>query len=337
MTVSQQTPKMTARIVTIIAILLAVLFLYLTLRDLNWVSFWNTLVTGQYQYLALTIPIASANYFIRSLRWGILVRSEKKISHPSIFWSNMVGYMGNAFLPARAGEVLRSVAISRNFGLSTSFVFATALTERIMDVVALILISSISLLSINIFPDSLSSALKFMTFAGLLGLFFVICSPWLEKYFLLILKHLPLPQNWIDKISNQLSLFLQGMRSLQNTRRLVSFLALTALIWFIDGCITMIGANIVSSSLSLPQSLVFLSALGLSSAVPSTPGYIGVYQFVAVLVLVPFGFTKSSALAFILISQIVGYIVVAFWGLLGLWLLKIQKIPLSDPSPLPKE
>ncbi len=60
-----------------------------------------------------------------------------------------------------------------------------------------------------------------------------------------------------------------------------------------------------------------LSALGLSSAIPSTPGYLGVFQFVMVTVLGPFGFTQSEAVAYSLISQGTGYLVVTFWGLIG--------------------
>ncbi len=71
--------------------------------------------------------------------------------------------------------------------------------------------------------------------------------------------------------------------------------------------------------LNLGQALILLAALGLSSAIPSTPGYVGVYQFVAVTILVPFGFLRSEALAYILISQVVGYLQYGFWGLLGLW------------------
>jgi hypothetical protein len=67
---------------------------------------------------------------------------------------------------------------------------------------------------------------------------------------------------------------------------------------------------------------VLLAALGLSSALPSTPGYVGVYQFVAVSVLTPFGFTQSQALVFILAYQAVNYAVICVWGLLGLWRLR---------------
>ena len=110
-----------------------------------------------------------------------------------------------------------------------------------------------------------------------------------------------------------------GMRSLHNTRKLVSFILLTAVIWLLDGLGNMLGVHIISQSLSLGQALILLAALGLSSAISSTPGYIGVYQFVAVSVLVPFGFSRPAALAYILISQGIGYLVVSFWGLIGLW------------------
>jgi uncharacterized membrane protein YbhN (UPF0104 family) len=69
----------------------------------------------------------------------------------------------------------------------------------------------------------------------------------------------------------------------------------------------------------LPQALLLLAALGLASAAPSTPGYVGIYQFVAVAVLQPFGFSQSEALAYVLVAQAAIYVVVLVWGVLGLW------------------
>jgi hypothetical protein len=61
-----------------------------------------------------------------------------------------------------------------------------------------------------------------------------------------------------------------------------------------------------------------VAGLGLGSALPSTPGYVGVYQFVAVSVLTPFGFSQSDAIAHILLYQAMTTAVFLFWGLLGL-------------------
>jgi uncharacterized membrane protein YbhN (UPF0104 family) len=102
-------------------------------------------------------------------------------------------------------------------------------------------------------------------------------------------------------------------------------LLFTAVIWLFDGWIVLIGALVIQQTLSLPQVLLLLAGLGLSSALPSSPGNLGVYQFVAISILVPFGFTQSEALAFALIAQISNYVVVSFWGLISLWRIKWKK------------
>ncbi|MHC1732040.1 MAG: lysylphosphatidylglycerol synthase domain-containing protein [Bacteroidales bacterium] len=70
-------------------------------------------------------------------------------------------------------------------------------------------------------------------------------------------------------------------------------------------------------TLSIPQAFILLAALGLSSAIPSTPGYVGVYQIVAVAVLVPLGFRQEDALVYILAYQAFNYILVGVWGGIG--------------------
>ena len=63
------------------------------------------------------------------------------------------------------------------------------------------------------------------------------------------------------------------------------------------------------------MAILLLTGLGLGSALPSTPGYVGIYQFVAVTVLGPMGIAKSQALAFILVVQAYGYIGTLLLGL----------------------
>jgi len=121
------------------------------------------------------------------------------------------------------------------------------------------------------------------------------------------------------KLDHFLQQFLSGLRSLYSFKRVIQFTGLTGLIWLMDAIGTVFLAYILKIPLLLQQAFVLLAALGLSSAIPSTPGYVGVYQFVAVTILAPFGISKADALAYILISQILGYLIIVFWGLLSLW------------------
>jgi uncharacterized membrane protein YbhN (UPF0104 family) len=71
-------------------------------------------------------------------------------------------------------------------------------------------------------------------------------------------------------------------------------------------------------SITLPIAFLLIAGLGLGSALPSTPGYVGIYQFVAVSILTPFGYSRTDAIAYILLVQAMSYVVLAFWGLIGL-------------------
>ncbi len=81
----------------------------------------------------------------------------------------------------------------------------------------------------------------------------------------------------------------------------------------------MIGAKALGLSMALPVAFLLVAGMGLGSALPSTPGYVGIYQFVAVSVLTPFGFTRTDAIAYILLMQALSYLMIGAWGALGFW------------------
>ena len=65
-----------------------------------------------------------------------------------------------------------------------------------------------------------------------------------------------------------------------------------------------------------------IASLSLAVIVPSSPGFIGVFQFVGQQALViPFGdkYSVSSALAITLIAHIVYYVLSTLLGMIGLW------------------
>jgi hypothetical protein len=104
---------------------------------------------------------------------------------------------------------------------------------------------------------------------------------------------------------------------------LSGFAGLTLLIWFLDAVGTILTGSALGLAIPLSVAFLLIAGLGLSSALPSTPGYIGIYQFVAVTVLTPFAFTRTDAIAYILVAQALGYVVIGFWG--GLSLLRYRQ------------
>jgi uncharacterized protein (TIRG00374 family) len=105
--------------------------------------------------------------------------------------------------------------------------------------------------------------------------------------------------------------------SFHDGSRLLGFAALTIPIWLIDAGATSLLAYSMAIPMSVSLALLLIVALSLSSALPSTPGYVGIYQFVAVMVLKPFGISPSAAIAFVLVTQAMSYAVTGFLGLLA--------------------
>jgi len=143
--------------------------------------------------------------------------------------------------------------------------------------------------------------------------------PRLDRFGNRILQRLPLPHALRAKLMVMLEHSLRGIRAFHDSRRLLGFLGLTMVIWCMDAAGAVIAAKALGLSMTLPVAFLLIAGMGLGSALPSTPGYVGIYQFVAVSVLTPFGFTRTDAIAYILMVQAFSYVVVACWGAVGFW------------------
>jgi uncharacterized protein (TIRG00374 family) len=309
----------------LIALALAAVLLYFAFRNVDWAELGATLAGARPQYLALSVGLLSCSTFLRGLRWRLLLAADRPIPPLLGFWGVSVGYLGNGFLPARAGELLRSALVARNTGLGVTYVIATALTERILDAVALVLILAAALATLEQVPDWLLAAARAGAVLGLGGLLGLLILPYFEGVVVAILSRLPLPPALRDRLATFVERFLLGLRAVRSPARASQFLGLTAAVWMIDATAMVICARGLDLTLGYRTAFLMLAALGLASAAPSTPGFVGIYQFVAVTILPLFGFSEARALALILAVQGTIYLTIIPWGLLGLWRLSVGR------------
>jgi glycosyltransferase 2 family protein len=305
-----------------LSILVSTILLYFSLRGVEWGRVWRIIISARWEYFVAGAGITAFSFFARAVRWRILLNAEADFDVATVFWANMVGYLGNSFLPARAGEVVRSLLISSRSLLSRTYVLTTALSERLMDVIALVLCSSVVLLSVKNKPawmDKASSTLAILAAAGALA---IVILPHTGSLLETVIRNMPLPSSVRPRLVLLADQILLGLRAFHHWGRFAGFAILTAVIWSADACATIVGAKGLGLEIPFPVALLLLSGLGLGSALPSTPGYVGVYQFVAVTVLVPFGIGRDAALAYILVAQVVSYVVVLMLGLPGLYILQ---------------
>jgi len=252
----------------------------------------------------------------------VLLNAEERFGVGTVFAANMAGYLGNNFLPARGGEVLRSVLISRRSTLSKTYVLTTALAERMMDVIAVVLCASVALAGLEPKPRWIADLSRTLLAGSLAAAAATAALPhtagWIDR----MLGRLPLPEKARALLARLVEQALAGLRTFHSASRLTGFIGLTAAIWMFDSLALMAGGEALGLRLSLRVAILLLTGLALGSSLPSTPGYVGIYQFVAVSILPPFGVSRDDALAFICVAQALAYLLVLALGLPGLYWLK---------------
>ena len=80
----------------------------------------------------------------------------------------------------------------------------------------------------------------------------------------------------------------------------------------------------VGVNLSPIQTVLFLSGIALSLAIPAAPGAIGTYEFVGVAIITGLGYTPEQGLATILLMRIITTFPPALIGLVSIWALHVR-------------
>ena len=290
----------------ILSVPLAAVLLYLSLRGVDWKGVWQTIAGARWGFLAAGCGCSCVSFFLRSLRWRILLNAEERLGVGLVFSASMAGYLGNSFLPARAGELVRTFAIGAHSSLSKTYVLTTALSERLMDAIALVLWSSLILLGVQAKPRWMVDLSRTTALAAAAGALALALLPHMEGL-------------WRKRLPRFAEQVLLGMRAFHHVGRFLGFAVLTVALWMTDAFGAMMGAYGLHLHFSFTLAMLLIAGMGLGSALPSTPGYVGIYQFVAVTVLTPFGISRDAALAYILVAQASAYVVTLALGLPSLY------------------
>ncbi|CAN5565505.1 hypothetical protein BH10ACI4_BH10ACI4_14220 [soil metagenome] len=128
--------------------LLTVLVLVVTVfRDrihFDWTMFWKQLKHASLWHLAVGIALIYATYWLRAMRWTIMVAPTKKITPASLIGPMFVGFTAVAVF-GRLADLARPYLIARRIALPLSTQVAVYTIERMFDLGAAAIIFSAAL------------------------------------------------------------------------------------------------------------------------------------------------------------------------------------------------
>lgn len=248
----------------------------------------------------------------KAARWRLLFPEPGGIRHRGLHESLYVGYMVNAILPLRMGEVVRAFLAAQMERVNTSTTLATVLIEKVLDVGTMALLLFVLSLIFPELPETARYAAQ-LSGLGLLaaigGIAFALSARGVALKLTGSLER-RLPRLGSIGVTNLLGSFLDGLTFARRPVVLAQVAAWTIVHWSLSACsvgfaLLAVGIDGASPHQLLQMSLLVMVATNLSMAIPSAPGYVGVFHGIFVATLSLFGVQEDRATAAAVIEHAV--------------------------------
>ena len=111
---------------------------YLAVRSIDLEVFVRALRESEIVWLLPSFVVLAVAVLLRVVRWRLLFPRGLRPDHGQVARALLIGLLFNNILPARAGEAARVVALHRESGVSSVEAAATAVSERVLDLLSLL-------------------------------------------------------------------------------------------------------------------------------------------------------------------------------------------------------
>ena len=308
-------------------IVVSVVFGWLAIRGLDFHEVRQAMGRADPAWILAAVAVSVLGVAMRSERWRALFPRESRPGHVPTFWASQIGLLANNVLPLRAGELVRTLALSRESGLRRTAVLATVGVERVFD---LAVIAALQLAIASQLPDA-SVAQRFTLLAlAILAVAVVVVAvlaiaPARRLAGDLLLR-LPFLRTRGAVVIDSLRTGLAALRDRQ--------LAAVALLWTLASWLVLAVAGwcvLRAFDLHLPwQAAIFLLvAVTFAQAVPASAGSVGVFELAARSALVAYGVPPAVALSAGIVLHAVSALPFIALGAIGMARLGISRRELS--------
>ncbi|MBI2935277.1 MAG: flippase-like domain-containing protein [Chloroflexi bacterium] len=282
----------------------------------------------------------------RTVRWQIILSPVGHLRVSRLWPVMIVGYAANNLLPVRLGELVRAYYLSSREGVSKTTAVATILMERTFDGIALLLIVGVVSLflpvatlfqglgdqaRINWMVLTLGLSLPF--FIVTIGLFMIGAFPKKVEGLLRTTVFRLIPPRARPQAWELLLRFLTGLSVMRNPSRVIAMLVLSLPIWLFEAAVYFLIAvgfgfqdSFASWGLMTGVMILSVATSNLGTAIPSTGGGVGPFEFFVQATLVIFGIGVASASAYAIVLH---FILLAPNTLLGLVYLGADNLSLA--------
>lgn len=297
-----------------VGVAVSAILLGLFITRLDWHEFQGAFRGLQWGWVLVACLGIALSVSTRAVRW-FLIADGRPVQLGKFWDATMMGYVGNALYPGRAGEVLRIAVLRHATSKPFGRVVATAMADRMADVVALCVVALylIGIAAQGFETEGLLLPVVLTASVPLLGLLLAVrfgsaLSPFVNRF------AAPFPRAWQERIPRWYAEAMSAIAELTSVRRLAGAVGLTAVACALDYAMLWSLLRAFDWSLPFHAAMLVSVLLALGSLVPAAPGYVGIYQVACVVALKAYGVAEASALAYSVVAQGATLLVVALLG-----------------------
>jgi uncharacterized protein (TIRG00374 family) len=312
----------------IISISLGAIFLFLWIRMVDWEAF-----IGYFHEFDLTMVLLFSGfyllaYFLRSLRWRLIMKPIFTMGIIEAFCTFMAGMVINYLIPIRAGEVAKSIILKSKHEVRISQSLPTIFIDKISDLFPIILI----MILIPLISVSLNKTLFII-----IGLLFVIFLVFIVFLFFAVnhtrqavkILHFMLrliPRGYRPKLEEFFENFVHGMAVMQGRTGATIMMYVFTLGAVLSEAVYIYAVfHAFGSEISYTKILFGYTLMNLTYILPTPPAQIGSNQFMWVLIFsIALGVNKNLTSAAVTFSHLLTTIWIFFTGTISLLAIKIK-------------
>src|SRR6267378_2104394 len=250
---------------------------------------WNYAKHANGWLLLLTVVVATVTFPVRAIRWRLILRDADGRPFPLLpLWhATTIGFMANNLLPARAGEVARAYVASRQLPVRFTTALGTIGVERVFDALVMLGLMAVAIAAPSFPAHALVGGRSLTAIAAstaaLFGLVLVIALLIANRpgLFVILVERVArrtLPVHAADRVVRLSDGIVEGLAVLKSPSRFAGVVFWSLVLWIKNAAAFAICFRAFGLDVPLEAALLLQGIIGFGVAIPSTPGYGGVFE-----------------------------------------------------------
>lgn len=324
-----------------LGLILSVALIYLTLRGISPSEVAERLSTADPFLFLGSIFCATAIFGLRARRWQTIL--EPAVAHVPLgpLWrATAIGMMVNNVVPARAGEVARAYALTRETTVRFPASLASLVVDRLFDAIVLLILAAIALLDPALSAGQTLAGRPVSSFAvGAIALVLVlVIGLYLLVFFPVRLLGLfsrvagRLSPTVEERGRRMLETFITGLSVLRSPGRFIAVFAWTLAHWLLNALGFWLAFRAVGIDAPFTAAFFLQAFIALGTAVPALPGFFGVFEYMSVQALGVYGVGQQQAATWAIGFHILSFIPITLIGAYYFTRLGVRMSELRAPA-----